>query len=326
MATPEEMTTTLERLARRTMRARPLLSGRCLAGCVAATLVTALLLALSPISSPSDCACPRVDALSVKAPTTPDGRLAVLVPFRDRFDELIEFVPHMHSFLRHQGLDFEIFVLNQVDQFRFNRASLINAGFKMVRRYYDYIAMHDVDLLPLNHNLSYAKPQNGRPFHVAAPELHPRYHYPTFVGGILLITTHDFELVNGMSNKYWGWGLEDDEFYVRMRDARFNVTRPTNVATNSSNTFWHNHDRGRRKRDFAKCYHQKEVTRRRDRYTGLKDVKYQVLATHHLKIDNLPFTLLNINLECDKVLTPWCECDEPKAALVDDKKKRNKKP
>ena len=25
--------------------------------------------------------------------------------------------------------------------------------------------------------------------------------------------------VNGMSNRYWGWGREDDEFYVRLKKA-----------------------------------------------------------------------------------------------------------
>ncbi|CAB3359571.1 Hypothetical predicted protein [Cloeon dipterum] len=281
--------------------------------CMMATVVvSAFLLTLiaSSISSPSDCACSRANAVGVDAASTPDGRLAVLVPFRDRFDELIEFVPHMYSFLRHQGLDFEIFVLNQVDQFRFNRASLINAGFKTVRQYYDYIAIHDVDLLPLNLNLSYAKPQSGRPFHVAAPNLHPRYHYSTFAGGILLITTQDFEMVNGMSNKFWGWGLEDDDFYDRMIEAHFKVTRPTNVATDSSNTFRHIHDSAWRKRDTNKCFDQNRETRRKDRTTGIIDVNYQLRATHHLKINNLPFTLLNIELECDKVLTPWCECDQ----------------
>lgn len=75
----------------------------------------------------------------------------------------------------------------QIDHYRFNRASLINVGFREVCAECDYIAMHDVDLLPLNSQLSYKYPDRG-PFHVASPDLHPRYHYPTFVGGILLIT------------------------------------------------------------------------------------------------------------------------------------------
>lgn len=47
----------------------------------------------------------------------------------------------------------------------------------------------------------------------------------------------DFIAVNGMSNKYWGWGLEDDEFYVRLREAGLNLTRPTNLTTGVQNTF-----------------------------------------------------------------------------------------
>lgn len=44
-----------------------------------------------------------------------------------------------------------------------------------------------------------------------------RYDYKKFVGGILILTMEDFRKVNGMSNKYWGWGLEDDEFYLRLQ-------------------------------------------------------------------------------------------------------------
>lgn len=47
----------------------------------------------------------------------------------------------------------------------------------------------------------------------------------------------DFEAVNGMSNKYWGWGLEDDEFYVRLKEASINVSRPVNITTGIENTF-----------------------------------------------------------------------------------------
>lgn len=46
-----------------------------------------------------------------------------------------------------------------------------------------------------------------------------------------------FELVNGLSNRYWGWGLEDDEFYVRLKDAHLNITRPENIFTGINNTF-----------------------------------------------------------------------------------------
>ncbi len=41
-------------------------------------------------------------------------QLAVIVPFRDRFEELLKFVPHMHQFLLNQSVTHEIFIINQV--------------------------------------------------------------------------------------------------------------------------------------------------------------------------------------------------------------------
>lgn len=40
-----------------------------------------------------------------------------------------------------------------------------------------------------------------------------------------------------MSNKYWGWGLEDDEFYIRLKEAKIQVYRPINITTGKDNTF-----------------------------------------------------------------------------------------
>lgn len=142
-----------------------------------------------------ECNCPKETELNLLKHSskqindrfiTNEHRLAVLVPYRNRFEELLEFVPYIDTFLNNQNINHHIFILNQVDSYRFNRASLINVGFRFVKNEYDYIAMHDVDLLPLNPKLSYQYPEK-QPFHIASPELHPKYHYPTFVGGILLI-------------------------------------------------------------------------------------------------------------------------------------------
>ena len=56
------------------------------------------------------------------------------------------------------------------------------------------MAMHDIDLLPLNDDLRYSYPELG-PLHVSSPELHPLYHYKTFVGGILIMSRIQFEQV-----------------------------------------------------------------------------------------------------------------------------------
>ncbi|XP_041368143.1 beta-1,4-galactosyltransferase 7-like [Gigantopelta aegis] len=245
--------------------------------------------------------------------------LAIIVPLRDRFEELMEFVSHMKQFLSAQNIKYTIYAMNQIDSYRFNRASLINAGFLESRTACDYIAMHDVDLLPLNPDLSYAYPEEG-PFHIAAPSLHPLYHYKTFVGGILLISRKQFELLNGMSNRYWGWGREDDEFYVRMKKKGIKIRRPMNITTGYK-TFHHVHDRQRRPRDQKRYFDQIEKTRRLDRETGASTVKYQVVSQRLLTVDGAPVTVLNIRLECDLDLTPWCLNPEDQPAYLKMKKK-----
>ena len=40
--------------------------------------------------------------------------LCILIPFRDRFEELLEFVPRITQFLDHQHVENKIIVINQV--------------------------------------------------------------------------------------------------------------------------------------------------------------------------------------------------------------------
>lgn len=250
-------------------------------------------------------------------------RLCLLVPFRDRFDELAEFVPSISKFLEGQGVSHALYLINQVDGYRFNRASLINAGFLESSRdgdaACDYLAMHDVDLIPLNQKIRYDQFPDKGPLHLAAPGLHPRYDYPDFIGGILMLSSAHFTDLNGMSNRYWGWGLEDDEFRARLRDAKLPISRPDvkAVGTGRAGTFAHNHLGRKRNRDHTKCHNQVEETRTRDRKTGLLDLKYTLVSRKLLTFDGHAITLLNIKLDCDKIKTPWCDCsgvepDKPK--------------
>ncbi|XP_029816042.1 beta-1,4-galactosyltransferase 7 [Manacus vitellinus] len=247
---------------------------------------------------------PRSPARRDEARRGARTRLALLVPFRERFEELLAFVPYMHRFLSKKKIRHHIFILNQVDHFRFNRASLINVGFLESGNDTDYIAMHDVDLLPLNEHLDYSFPETG-PFHVASPELHPLYHYTTYVGGILLLTKQHYELCNGMSNRFWGWGREDDEFYRRIKRAGLQVRRPSGITTGYE-TFQHLHDPAWRKRDQKRIAAQKQEQFKVDREGGLNNVRYRIESRTDLSVAGAPCTVLNILLDCDTNETPWC--------------------
>lgn len=48
----------------------------------------------------------------------PQHSLAVVVPFRNRYSELMQFVPHIHKFLTRQRVKHQIWVINQADHHR----------------------------------------------------------------------------------------------------------------------------------------------------------------------------------------------------------------
>ncbi len=47
-----------------------------------------------------------------------------------------------------------------------------------------------------------------------------------FFGGVIAVSTSDYAQYNGFSNAFWGVGLEDDDFYLRIRRHNLTVTRP----------------------------------------------------------------------------------------------------
>ncbi|XP_052005833.1 beta-1,4-galactosyltransferase 7-like isoform X2 [Xyrauchen texanus] len=242
---------------------------------------------------------------SVDDPSWGPHKMALIIPFRERFEELLVFVPYMHAFLNKKKIRHKIFIINQVDRFRFNGASLINVGYLESGNDTDYIAMHDVDLLPQNEDLDYGFPEEG-PFHVASPELHPLYHYKTYVGGILLLAKKHYHMCNGMSNRFWGWGREDDEFFRRLRTAKLQLFRPKGITTGTK-TFRHIHDPAWRKRDQKRIAAQKQEQFKVDPEGGLINLRYKVESRQELTISGAPCTVISTSLECDLSQTPWCQ-------------------
>ncbi|CAI5444611.1 unnamed protein product [Caenorhabditis angaria] len=236
-------------------------------------------------------------------------KLCVIIPYRDRFEELKQFAPYMKDFLDKQKVEHHLIAVNQTDDLRFNRASLINIGWNEADRLgCDYMVMNDVDLLPINPEIPYGFPEIGIIRHITSPEYHPKYHYQKFIGGILMLTMADYKELNGMSNKYWGWGLEDDEFYLRIMEAKLNLTRVSGLSTNSTNTFRHIHG-PKRKRDYSKKsdHKQWQMKRKRDRVSGLRDIKYQIIRRDVRYFGACPVVVVNVRLQCDLKWTPYCK-------------------
>lgn len=57
-------------------------------------------------------------ATTADDPTWGPHKLALVVPFRERFEELLVFVPFMHKFLNKKKIRHKILIINQVDHYR----------------------------------------------------------------------------------------------------------------------------------------------------------------------------------------------------------------
>jgi len=138
--------------------------------------------------------------------------LIIIVPYRDREENLRQFIPHMHRYLL--GLKHRIVLIEQEGDGLFNKAKLLNVGFRLYQSQSAYFCFHDVDLLPEPGSCDYSYP--AMPTHLSAYCSQFEYRfYSYYFGGVVLVSRGDFRRVNGCSNQYWGWGGEDDDLRKR---------------------------------------------------------------------------------------------------------------
>ncbi|CAN7982298.1 unnamed protein product [Ixodes pacificus] len=160
-------------------------------------------------------------------------RVAILVPYRNREKQLNVFLHNMHQFLPRQQIDYGIFVIEQDENGKFNRAKLFNVGYLESLALYDYecFIFHDVDLVPEDDRILYTCPEKPRHLSVAISTLEYRLPYYGYFGGASVLSKKHMELVNGFSNLYWGWGGEDDDMFSRLQHSNLDITRyPAEIA------------------------------------------------------------------------------------------------
>jgi hypothetical protein len=68
---------------------------------------------------------------------------------------------------------------------------------------------------------------SDKPLHLAT-HLQEHDYEATFFdyfGGVTMFNKQDFELINGFSNEYWGWGFEDDDLLIRCLDSNLELDK-----------------------------------------------------------------------------------------------------
>ena len=135
-------------------------------------------------------------------------KLGVIVPYRNRYEHLIQFEESITEYLKSKNIHFKIIIVEQDDAKLFNRGMLCNIGFLESQKCNcDYVVIHDVDMLPIDVDYSYST----TPVHLATNDI----PFESYFGGITIFPSDIFEKINGFSNLYWGWGFEDDDLRYR---------------------------------------------------------------------------------------------------------------
>ena len=143
-------------------------------------------------------------------------KLGICIPYRNRKEHLERLVPHLSKHLTQQGIEHEFYVGHQVDDKLFNRGAMKNIAAEYAfNDGCDYIAWHDVDMLP-HEECDYSYPEN-EPIHIATKLSKYQYGlgYDQYFGGVVLFTKEQAKTINGYSNEYWDWGQEDDDLFWR---------------------------------------------------------------------------------------------------------------
>jgi len=148
-------------------------------------------------------------------------KLAICVPHYKREEHLKKFIPHMDEFFKDKDIEYKIFVANQVypdSVSGFNRGTSKNVAFDVAQKDgYDYFCFHDIDMLPEDDSCDYSYPDKVEHLAVHVKQFDYGLKYQEYFGGAILFTKEHYEKINGYSNGYFNWGMEDDDLFYRTK-------------------------------------------------------------------------------------------------------------
>ncbi|XP_068632129.1 beta-1,4-N-acetylgalactosaminyltransferase bre-4-like [Battus philenor] len=152
--------------------------------------------------------------------------VAILVTYRLRQSQLDIFIPYIHNFLRKQGIHYSIYVIEQQDNKMWNKGLLYNVGVKQaIADKFPCLILHDVDILPLDTANLYACLQEPRHMSASLDKFRYVLTYNYLIGGAVAIRSDQYMAINGFSNKFQGWGGEDDDFAMRIAASKLKILR-----------------------------------------------------------------------------------------------------
>lgn len=134
----------------------------------------------------------------------------IIVPYRERLTHLNCFIAYMSRWYPSMPLA----IVEQRDSQPWNKGLLFNAAYQQLMHEYDYMILHDVDFIPAA-GVDYSYTPQPTLLATECSQFNYTHCYPTFFGGVVGISREHYQQINGFSNRFRGWGGEDDDLRRR---------------------------------------------------------------------------------------------------------------
>ncbi|XP_072022734.1 beta-1,4-galactosyltransferase 6-like [Amphiura filiformis] len=193
--------------------------------------------------------------------------------------------------LKRQKLEFGFYVTEQANDLYFNRAMLMNVGFLEALNFskWDCFIFHDVDHVPLSDYNYYGCSGMPRHFLSGADRWNYKILYADFFGAVTGLTRSQVFQINGFPNVYWGWGGEDDEILMRVKEAKLDITRVKGPRGYYNCIEHHHHSAPKNKERF----HLLQTFRQRLKIDGLNNLRYSKPKT----MLNILYTNISVDIQ-----------------------------
>ncbi|XP_048859688.1 beta-1,4-galactosyltransferase 3-like [Brienomyrus brachyistius] len=222
---------------------------------------------------------------------------AVIIPHRNREHHLKFLLYYLHPFLQRQQLNYGIYIIHQAGNYTFNRAKLMNVGFREAMREEDWdcLFFHDVDLIPEDDRNTYTCDAHPKHAAIAMDKFGYKLPYKMYFGGVSALTPLQYLKMNGFPNNYWGWGGEDDDIGIRVSLGGMLITRPS-LNVGRYKMIKHKLDKGNEVN--PRRFNMLAKTRHTWKEDGMSTVEYEVLSREYLPL----YTNITVNIGTEKGL------------------------
>ncbi|XP_031431557.1 beta-1,4-galactosyltransferase 3 [Clupea harengus] len=238
-------------------------------------------------------------------------RTAIIIPHRNREHHLKFFLYHVHPFLQRQQLDYGIYIIHQAGNYTFNRAKLMNVGFREAMREEDWdcLFFHDVDLIPEDDRNSYTCETVPKHAAIAMDKFGYKLPYKMYFGGVSALTPLQYLRMNGFPNNYWGWGGEDDDIGIRVSLGGMSISRPS-VNIGRYKMIKHKLDTGNERN--PERFNMLAKTRQTWKLDGMNSLDYELISREYRQL----YTNITVNIGTEEGLHPTPKSAAPADARI----------